>query len=156
MLHSGNLDMSFSGLKTAVMTTAMKLSANTQAQERFTLSPQDQADLAASFQAAVVDVLAYKAKQAMRKQQDWFKNYRAKPKLVVAGGVGANQALRQTLLHTGQTERFEVFFPEPQWCTDNGAMIALAGTLHIQTQGLPAQPMLNMSTRSRWPLSTCC
>ena len=114
MLNSGDLSFSFSGLKTAVL-----LQATDKA-----LSKTDRCDLAADFQAAVVDVLVAKATAAMTACQ--------LDQLVVAGGVGANRHLRARLDAAGGLRGFRVFYPELELCTDNGAMIALALSLiHI-------------------------
>lgn len=126
MLHSGDLNFSFSGLKTAVLTTAMKLTGHTRAQEVFSLSEVDRQDLAASFQAAVVDVLVSKSLRAA--QQAGHK------RLVVAGGVGANRALRAHLSGKAAQKGIEVFYPALDLCTDNGAMIAFAGAMRLKAQ----------------------
>ncbi len=114
MLDSGDLDMSFSGLKTAVLTLA----------RRAPLTDRRKADIALEFQSAVVDVLASKAWRALE-----LTGYR---RLVVAGGVGANRALRTRLLHDADARGARVFFPDPVFCTDNGAMIALVGALRME------------------------
>jgi len=111
MLKRPGLDFSFSGLKTAVM-LAVKAAPH---------SPAAQADIAASFQQAVVDTLVNKCLRALRGE--------GVRRLVVAGGVGANQALRGGLAEAGQAHGFETFFPRQAFCTDNAAMIALAGYL---------------------------
>ena len=145
MLHSGDLNFSFSGLKTAVLTTAMKLTGHSKAQESFDLNEQDRRDLAASFQAAVVDVLVSKSIKATRAA--------GHQRLVVAGGVGANKGLRQTLTQTATKYGIGVFFPELALCTDNGAMIAFAAAMHLK-----ARPELlenrdySIQTRPRWPI----
>lgn len=124
MLHSGDLNFSFSGLKTAVLTTAMKLSNTDKALEVFRLSETDRCDLAAAFQAAIVDVLCEKAIRATRQVRH--------ARLVVAGGVGANRSLRTQLTQRASHHGIEVFYPPPSLCTDNGAMIALAAALNLQ------------------------
>jgi N6-L-threonylcarbamoyladenine synthase len=147
MLYSRDLNFSFSGLKTAVLTTAMKLVGTPDARESFQLQPNDMVDLAASFQAAIVDVLVNKSLRAM--SQTGHK------RLVVAGGVGANEHLRHMLLAQAATKGIEVFFPEFHLCTDNGAMIALAGALKLKNQpALLDQRSYNITTRPRWPMST--
>ena len=118
MLHSGDLDFSFSGLKTAVLT---RLKAAEKASG--TMSDQQKADLAAATEAAIVDVLARKAIKAMK--QTGLK------RLVVAGGVGANRHLREQLADAMQRMKGQVFFPPLDLCTDNGAMIAYAGALRV-------------------------
>ncbi len=116
MLHSADLDFSFSGLKTAVMTRIRNEAPDATAL----------ADLAAEIQEAITEVLAAKAIQAVRRT--------GIRRLVVAGGVSANQRLRERLLAAaGSTDDagFEVYFPPPSLCSDNGAMIALAGALRL-------------------------
>jgi N6-L-threonylcarbamoyladenine synthase len=123
MLHSGTFEFSFSGLKTAVLTTAMKLAGLNQPTETMTLNDTDKADLAASFQAAIVEVLVKKAIAATIHSKH--------KRLVVAGGVGANRMLREQLVHSASKHGIEVFFPDLSLCTDNGAMIAFAGAMHL-------------------------
>lgn len=135
MLNSGDLSFSFSGLKTAVLT---------QVSER-TLSDQQRADLAADFQAAVVDVLVAKASAAVVKC--------GLDQLVVAGGVGANRHLRAHLDAAGRLRRFRVFYPELELCTDNGAMIAFAGAMRLQA-GKPVKGSGAFAVSPRWPLAS--
>ena len=115
LLHSGNLDFSFAGLKTAVLTQAKKLGAALEDRK---------ADLAASTQAAIVEVLVKKSLAAMT--QTGLK------RLVVAGGVGANAMLRSQLNAACQQRGIRVHYPELHLCTDNGAMIALAAGMRLQ------------------------
>jgi N6-L-threonylcarbamoyladenine synthase len=129
MLHSGNLEFSFSGLKTAVLNLKNKEGDSAKA------------DIAAAFQAAAVDVLAAKSLQALR--QTGMK------RLVVAGGVGANRQLRQRLDAEARKRRFEVFYPPLDLCTDNGAMIAYAGAMRLNADQ-PAST--GFSIRPRWDL----
>jgi N6-L-threonylcarbamoyladenine synthase len=146
MLHSGDLNFSFSGLKTAVLTTAMRLTGHTKAQEIFLLDEEDRQDLAASFQAAVVEVLVTKSIRAATQA--------GHGQLVVAGGVGANRSLRATLTAKAAAKGIEVFFPEFHLCTDNGAMIAFAAALHLAADpGLLAKRQLGIQTRPRWALA---
>jgi N6-L-threonylcarbamoyladenine synthase len=112
MLASGDLDFSFSGLKTSVLTRVRALPA---------LDDAIRADLAASFQEAIVDVLAAKCMAALERE--------GLQRLVVAGGVGANARLRARLLDAAGKRGAEVFFPPLALCTDNGAMIAFAAAL---------------------------
>src|SRR5688572_24047454 len=112
MLSSGNLDFSFSGLKTAVL-TRMRDADRTDDKAR--------ADAAASFEAAIVDVLAAKCLQALDRE--------GLDRLVVAGGVGANKRLRERLTEEAARNGARVFFPPLRLCTDNGAMIAFAAAL---------------------------
>jgi N6-L-threonylcarbamoyladenine synthase len=113
MLGSGNFNFSFSGLKTAVLTAVRGKS----------LSSQDKADLAAEFQLAAVDVLVAKSLAALDET--------GLDQLVVAGGVGANRLLRKRLTRQATQQGCRVFYPPLELCTDNGAMIALAGALHL-------------------------
>jgi N6-L-threonylcarbamoyladenine synthase len=133
-LLRGDLDFSFSGLKTAVLTAVRRGLPDEQAR----------ADLAFEVQAAIVDVLVAKSLAAVRAA--------ALPTLVVAGGVSANARLR-ALFAKAQAERgLRVCFPEPALCTDNGAMIAFAGALRLQVAALPPPPQ-QFTVRPRWPLS---
>ena len=136
MLTSATLDMSFSGLKTAVLTLL---------QSR-TFSARDRADLAAEFQEAVTEVLAAKAIRAVRES--------GLDALVVAGGVGANRRLQERLAAQAAVEGITVFRPPLEFCTDNGAMVAFAGALRIGAglwapeQGSAAR----FTVRPRWDL----
>lgn len=133
MLRSENLDFSFSGLKTAVLT----------ATRQEPLDGQDRADLAAELQAAIVDVLAGKAIAAIEKT--------GLDRLVVAGGVGANRLLRAQLTAAARRIGCEVFYPPLEFCTDNGAMIAFAGALRLQQgEGAAAN---GFTVRPRWDLA---
>ena len=131
MLNSGDLDFSFSGLKTAVLTLVKKEGL------------AHKADIAAGFQAAVVDVLAGKCLAALKQT--------GLRRLVVAGGVGANRALRARLDAEAVQRRLTVFYPPLALCTDNGAMIAFAGSLRL-TAGLTAADG-RFSVRPRWELA---
>jgi N6-L-threonylcarbamoyladenine synthase len=142
MLNSGDLDFSFSGLKTAVLMLSKKEAVSARA------------DIAAAFQVAVVEVLAAKCKAALKQTR--------LQRLVVAGGVGANRALRQRLNAEAAQHRFEVFYPPLELCTDNGAMIAFAGALRLQEKGAqektapektPPAADGRFSVRPRWALS---
>ncbi len=135
MLHSGNLDFSFSGLKTAVA-TAVKHAGP--------LSDAMKADIAASFQRAAVDLLVAKSMAALGTS--------GSTRLVVAGGVGANRLLRAELASAAAKRGATVHFPALEWCTDNGAMIALAGALRIARDGLPASRGTAFDVRPRWSL----
>jgi N6-L-threonylcarbamoyladenine synthase len=138
LLHSGDLDFSFAGLKTAVLTQARKLEGNPCEQPR--------ADLAASTQAAIVEVLVKKSLAALK--------LTGLKRLVVAGGVGANQALRAQLNAACQARGVRVHYPELHLCTDNGAMIAMAAALRVQA-GL-AEPSTDYAfdVKPRWPLQS--
>ena len=143
--HSPDLDFSVAGLKTAVMTQHRKLGPAP--------SAQDRADLAASTQAAIVDVLAHKSLAALRNT--------GLRRLVVAGGVGANVELRARLGAACSARGVQIHYPELSLCTDNGAMIAMAAAMRLQA-GLagvepasPATAVWSFEVRPRWPLETC-
>ncbi len=140
LLHSGDLDFSFAGLKTAVLTQCKKIG-----EAAHTEGAAERADLAASTQAAIVEVLTKKAMTAL--QQTGLQ------RLVVAGGVGANHELRRQLNALCAHAGVRVHYPELHLCTDNGAMIALAGAMRWQA-GL-ARPMLraDFQVRPRWDLA---
>jgi len=133
MLHSGDLEFSFSGLKTAVL---MQVKGRG-------LDAQAMADVAAEFQAAIVDVLVAKSLAAL--------SITGLKQLVVAGGVGANRELRRRLTSAAQREGLEVFYPPLELCTDNGAMIAYAAALRL-TQGGPSPGSRDFSVKPRWSL----
>ena len=133
MLHSGDLEFSFSGLKTAVLTLA-KQSDN---------DDQTRADIACAVQEAIIDVLAHKARAALAQT--------GLDQLVVAGGVGANQILRERLNKDIGNRGGKVFYPDLQFCTDNGAMIAFAGALRLaQQQG---KKDYRFNVKPRWNLA---
>ncbi|MBY0455125.1 MAG: tRNA (adenosine(37)-N6)-threonylcarbamoyltransferase complex transferase subunit TsaD [Burkholderiaceae bacterium] len=135
LLHSGNLDFSFAGLKTAVMTQAKKLGDDL---------PVRKADLAASTQAAIVDVLVKKSLTALKET--------GLKRLVVAGGVGANRLLREQLNAACQRQRVRVHYPELHLCTDNGAMIAMAAAMRLQAGQQQARCDYAFDVKPRWPL----
>jgi N6-L-threonylcarbamoyladenine synthase len=138
-LHSGDLDFSFSGLKTAVATRIARGLPDHQAH----------ADLACDVQAAIVDVLVAKACAAVRAS--------GLDTLVVAGGVSANRRLRERLAVEQSARGLRVHFPEPALCTDNGAMIAFAGALRLQAMADAGEPLPQagaFDVRPRWPLQT--
>jgi len=138
MLHSGDLDFSFSGLKTAVL-TLVKQSGNNKQE---ILDEQTRADIACAVQEAIVDVLVRKALAALAQT--------GLDQLVVAGGVGANQLLRGRLTE-GMTKRGgNVFYPDLEFCTDNGAMIAFAGALRLAQQQNKKDYRFNV--KPRWDL----
>lgn len=132
MLHSGDLDFSFSGLKTAVLLAVQK-NAN---------DDQTRADIAHAAQEAIVDVLAKKALSALGQT--------GLNQLVVAGGVGANKALRERLDSAVTRRGGRVFYPDLEFCTDNGAMIAFAGAMRLQKQG--GQRDYRFNIKPRWDL----
>lgn len=135
MLNSGDLDFSFSGLKTAVLTKVREIGSP---------DAQQCADIARGFQDAIVEVLVKKAMRAVRDS--------GLKRLVVAGGVGANRELRRQLDAQAEKARISVYYPELEFCTDNGAMIALAGALRFQA-GISIKPAGTFAVQPRWPLS---
>jgi N6-L-threonylcarbamoyladenine synthase len=136
LLHSGDLDFSFAGLKTAVLTAQRKLGD--------AVSDQARADLAASTQAAIVDVLVAKSLKALRQT--------GSRRLVVAGGVGANLRLRERLNAGAAKLGAVVHYPPLPLCTDNGAMIALAAALRVQHGLAETSSTGAFDVRPRWPL----
>lgn len=130
MLHSGDFDFSFSGLKTAVLTAVNN-------------GIDKPADLAAEFQEAVTEVLAAKSLAAVRAC--------GLGRLVVAGGVGANKRLRERLNAMGAKHKIRVYYPEVALCTDNGAMIAFCGAQRLQKQMAEKRDGA-FAIRPRWPL----
>lgn len=136
MLHSKDLNFSFSGLKTAVLTTLKKMGGEPDEQTR--------ADVARAFVDAIVEVLATKCMAALR--QTGLK------RLVVAGGVGANRQLRETLDRLAVRKHFRVFYPELAFCTDNGAMIAFAGAMRLKANPDAAHRDYGFTVKPRWPL----
>ena len=135
LLHSHNLDFSFAGLKTAVMTQAQKLGDQLDARR---------ADLAASTQAAIVEVLLKKSMAALKET--------GLSRLVVAGGVGANHMLRSQLNAACAKAGVRVHYPELHLCTDNGAMIAMAGAMRLQAGLQEASYNYAFDVKPRWPL----
>ena len=137
MLASGDLDMSFSGLKTAVL-----IHVRRETQEG-TLDDARRADIAREFERAIVDVLVAKALAAL--------DATGATRLVVAGGVGANRELRARLAAAVAQRGAKVYFPDLEFCTDNGAMIALVGALRLARQPTPDYAF---SVLPRWELSS--
>ncbi|MBX3653433.1 MAG: tRNA (adenosine(37)-N6)-threonylcarbamoyltransferase complex transferase subunit TsaD [Ramlibacter sp.] len=135
LLHSGNLDFSFAGLKTAVLTQARKLGEALESRK---------ADLAAATEAAIVEVLVKKSLAAL--VQTGLR------RLVVAGGVGANRPLRAQLNAACAARGVRVHYPELHLCTDNGAMIAMAAAMRLQAGIQPAQRSYAFDVKPRWPL----
>ena len=137
LLHDKSLDFSFAGLKTAVRTQVERLG--------WTLSEQEKADLAASTQAAIVEVLLAKSMAALKAT--------GLRRLVVAGGVGANRQLREALNAAAGRLGARVHYPELSLCTDNGAMIALAAAMRVQMGRAMTEPRAQtFSVAPRWPL----
>jgi N6-L-threonylcarbamoyladenine synthase len=133
MLDRPGLDFSFSGLKTAAL-VALRGQA---------MDESSRADVARSFQEAVVDTLAEKCRRALRST--------GHERLVIAGGVGANRALRQRLLEIVAGAGARLYFPRPEFCTDNGAMIALAGCKRLAAGMLAHHAS---GARAHWELGT--
>jgi len=132
MLDRPGLDFSFSGLKTSVLHA---LNASDQ-------SEQTKADIAHAFQEAIVSTLVAKCQRAL--EQTGLR------RLVLAGGVSANQLLRERLAAVSSKNAWELYYPRIEFCTDNGAMIALVGALRLQATPVRS---LNISVKPRWPLS---
>jgi len=132
MTDRPGLDFSFSGLKTFAANTIRENADDA----------QTRADIARAFEDAVVDTLMIKCKRAL--EQTGFK------RLVIAGGVSANRTLRERMAQMMQARGGEVFYARPEFCTDNGAMIAYAGMVRLKggTRG-----GLGVSVRPRWPLA---
>ncbi len=140
MLHSKDFNFSFSGLKTAVLTVVKnheeKVIAN--------ICEQDKANIARGFVDAIVDVLVAKCVNALR--------HTGLKRLVIAGGVGANRQLREALNAAAAKRKFRVFYPELEFCTDNGAMIAFAGAMRLEKNPDLAVRDYAFNVRPRWPL----
>jgi len=133
MVDRPGLDFSFSGLKTQVLLAW-------QASDK---SEQTRADIARAFEEAIVDTLAIKCRRALEAA--------GAKRLVIAGGVGANKRLREQLAQAAAADGFHVYFPRLQFCTDNGAMIALAGAIRLAAgQGQDE----TIQVHPRWSLET--
>ena len=143
LLNQPNLDFSFAGLKTAVMVQAKRL-ASEQGCTVIELPAQILADLAASTEAAIVEVLVKKSLAALMQT--------GLNRLVVAGGVGANSQLRVQLNHACQRQGLRVHYPELHLCTDNGAMIAMAAAMRLQSGVQAAKRNYAFDVKPRWPL----
>jgi len=163
LLNNSNLDFSFAGLKTAVLVQAQRMVAadlarslgqlppNAQPTGSSTagfeaLPPAQQCDLAASTQAAIVDVLVKKSLLALKKT--------GLKRLVVAGGVGANRELRAQLNAVCARRGVRVHYPELHLCTDNGAMIAMAAAMRLQSGLQQATQSYAFDVKPRWPLDS--
>ncbi|MDP2285281.1 MAG: tRNA (adenosine(37)-N6)-threonylcarbamoyltransferase complex transferase subunit TsaD [Pseudohongiella sp.] len=137
MINRPGLEFSFSGLKTAVRNTLIELG------KQADFCEQDKADVALAFEEAVVQTLVIKCKRAL--QQTGLKT------LIIAGGVSANQRLRAGLQEMVEAQRSQLFYAQPRFCTDNGAMIAYAGCQRLmagQHEGLA------ITAHARWPLES--
>ena len=132
MMHSDNLDLSFSGLKTSVLYTVRDIE---------NMTDEIKADIAASFQQAVIDVLTRKIKKAVEAS--------GRSDVIIAGGVAANKALRAAIKDLENSLGIRVFYPSLKYCGDNAAMIAFVGSLRssdkIETKA--------SYVRARWPLN---
>ncbi len=137
LLHSGDLDFSFAGLKTAVLTQAKKLGDELEARK---------ADLAASTQAAIVEVLVKKSVAALDRT--------GLRRIVIAGGVGANTLLRAELNAACGRRGATVHYPELEFCTDNGAMIAMAAAMRLQSGRESANFGYAFDVKPRWGLDS--
>ena len=133
MTDRPGLDFSFSGLKTQVLL----------AWQNGDRAEQTRADVARGFEEAIVDTLRIKCLRALDEA--------GAKSLVIAGGVGANKRLRAQLAEAAQKQKFRVYFPRPEFCTDNGAMIALAGALRLQAGQLESA---EIKVRPRWELES--
>jgi N6-L-threonylcarbamoyladenine synthase len=133
MTNRPGLDFSFSGLKTHALTTS----------RQYQLDSRTVADIAIAFELAVVDTLAIKCLRGLEQS--------GRKRLVVAGGVGANQRLRQRLRDAAEKTGAEVFYPRPEFCTDNGAMIAYAGFFRLSRDGSGDRGH-GFEVRPRWSL----
>ena len=138
MLHSKDLEFSFAGLKTAVLTQVKKLGGTEN------LEPSAKADIAASFVAAITEVITEKCIAALKTHEQQH--------LIVAGGVGANVQLRERLNHACELIGAKVHYPPLHLCTDNGAMIAFAGAMRLAQNPSLATSSRSFDVRPRWPL----
>ena len=132
MMHSDNLDLSFSGLKTSVLYTVRDIDD---------LTDKVKADIAASFQQAVIDVLTKKIQKAVELS--------GRSEVIIAGGVAANKALRAAIKDLENTINIRVYYPSLKYCGDNAAMIAFVGSLRSSDK----INIKGSSVRARWPLS---
>jgi N6-L-threonylcarbamoyladenine synthase len=137
MVDRPGLDMSFSGLKTAALYAIQDIK-----KQQGPLNGQDKADIAVAFQQAVVDTLAIKCRRALQ--------HTGLSTLVMAGGVSANLRLREKLEAETAKLRAKVYYPRPEYCTDNGAMIAYAGAQRLAAGQFDD---LTLKVKPRWPLN---
>lgn len=131
MTDRPGFDFSFSGLKTYTMNALHDTEQ----------SEQDKADIALAFQTAVAETLSIKCRRALQQSQ--------LNRLVVAGGVSANSAIRKSLTEMTEKERARIYFPRPEFCTDNGAMIAYAGCQRLMAGQRQTSEIF---ARARWPI----
>jgi N6-L-threonylcarbamoyladenine synthase len=134
MTDRPGLDFSFSGLKTHALTTWNKSKKE----------ETDRLEIAKAFQQAIVDTLIVKCKRAVEQTKC--------TRLVVAGGVGANKALRTALNEYITKINGEIYFPALEYCTDNGAMVAYAGAMHLLRGEQDSEP--GVLVKARWPLAS--
>ena len=132
MIHSDNLDMSLSGLKTAVLYTVQKIKD---------LDQSKKADIAASFQKAVTDLLVVKIKKAVEETN--------RKDVIIAGGVAANKFIRNEFKKLEGSLDIKVYYPDLKYCGDNAAMIAFVGSMMT----VPKEQTIKSKVRARWPLS---
>ena len=132
MIHSDNLDMSLSGLKTAVLYTVQKIEE---------INNHIKADIAASFQKAVTDVLIAKIKKTI--------NQTSRSDVIIAGGVAANKYIRKEFKELENTLNIKVYYPDLKYCGDNAAMIAFVGSMMTATK----EKNIKSKVRARWPLN---
>ncbi len=132
MIHSDNLDMSLSGLKTAVLYTVQKIDD---------LDDDTKADIAASFQKAVTDVLIAKIKKTIDQTN--------RTKVIIAGGVAANKYIREKFRNLESILNVKVYYPDLKYCGDNAAMIAFVGSMMTP----PEEKNIKSKARARWPLN---
>lgn len=127
LIEKNNLEFSFSGIKTAVLTEIKKL-------DGAPLTEEFKQDISASFQEAVVDVLVKKANWAMEQSNT--------TELVIAGGVACNSRLREVLEESSKTNNFNLYMPPPHFCSDNGAMVAVSA-FHLINEGITGDLTMN-------------
>lgn len=135
LLHSGDLNFSFSGLKTAVLTLVNKHQP---------LSDEAKANIAWSFQLSVTSVLTAKCLRALKET--------GLKQLIVSGGVGANIALRDQLTQVAKSKGYKVRYPRLEFCTDNGAMIAFAGAMRLKAMQTMPEKQYSFGVKPRWDL----
>lgn len=143
MVNRPGLDFSFSGLKTFTKNTIEQCLQQARAEGEDSLNHQTKADIAFAFQEAVVSTLAIKCKRALEQT--------GQKRLIIAGGVSANLRLREALHAMSDKIGASVFYARPEFCTDNGAMIALAGALRLQAG---QHESLAVNVHPRWPMET--
>ncbi len=132
MINSDNLNMSLSGLKTSVLYTVQKIS---------NISKEEKADIAASFQQAISDVLVTKIKKSIE--------ITGRNEVIIAGGVAANKFLRSEFKKLEQSHNIKVYYPDLKYCGDNAAMIAFVGSMMKPIKNID----YSSKVRSRWPLN---